>query len=349
MRDVAAAAGVSLSTVSRVVNGIEVQDELERRVHDAVRRLDYRPDVTLDEHQVAGSIGLVCDDLSDPFFGALQRGVEDVAHERGVLAFAASTDTAPGREREVVSGLAGRGVEGLIVAPAATDERHLRREADAGLALVFVDRPARWIDADAVLSDSAGGARAAVEHLAAAGHRTIAFLGDREWLYTATERLRGYREGLAAAELGADKRLARLGIATREAAREAALALLRSPEPPTALLAGHRLATLGALDAIRLITAGHASASASAAADHERASGAPASGPRLAVVGFDDVALAGAVGFGVIAQDPRAMGRAAARLLFARLDGEARPPRRLVVPTRLLTPAALPSRAGSGG
>jgi LacI family transcriptional regulator len=332
MRDVAAAAGVSLSTVSRVVNGIEVQGELERRVHEAVRRLDYRPEQpSAGAPRDAGAIGLICDDVSDPFFGALQRGVEDVAYGRGALTFAASSDTAPGREREVVGGLAARGVQGLILAPAATDERHLRHEREAGLALVFVDRPPRWLEADAVLSDSAGGARAAVEHLAAAGHRRIAFLGDREWLYTANERLRGYREGHSAAGLGADKRLARLGLATREAGREAALELLRGAEPPTALLAGTRLLTLGALDAVRL-----------AAAD------AGLDGRRAAVAGFDDVALAGAAGIAVVAQDPRAMGHAAARLLFARLEGREGRPSRLVIPTRLLTPAAPRSHAESG-
>lgn len=344
MRDVAAAAGVSLSTVSRVVNGIEVHGELERRVHEAVRRLDYRT-----EQQAArpgpralGAIGLICDDVSDPFFAALQRGVQDAAHERGALTFAASSDTAPGRERELVAGLAARGVEGLIVAPAATDERHLRREVEAGLSVVFVDRPPRWLEADAVLSDNVGGARAAVEHLAAAGHRRIAFLGDREWLHTATERLRGFRQGLTAAGLGADKRLARLGIASREAARDAALALLQAPEPPTAILAGHRLSTLGALDAVRALANG------SAAANGNGNGNKPHNHRQIDVVAFDDVALASAVGIAVVAQDPRAMGRAAGRMLFGRLDGQDGRPRRLVVPTRLLTPAARQSPARSG-
>jgi LacI family transcriptional regulator len=346
MRDVAAAAGVSLSTVSRVVNGIEVHAELERRVHEAVRRLDYRP-----EQQAArpgprtlGAIGLICDDVSDPFFAALQRGVQDAAHERAALTFAASSDTSPGRERELVAGLAARGVEGLIVAPAATDERHLRREVEAGLSVVFVDRPPRWLEADAVLSDNVGGARAAVEHLAAAGHRRVAFLGDREWLHTATERLRGYRQGLAAAGLGADKRLARLGIASREAARDAALTLLQAPEPPTAILAGHRLSTLGALDAIRALDSG------SAAANGNGNGSGPHKGPapRVDVVAFDDVALASAVGIAVVAQDPRTMGRAAGRMLFGRLDGQDGRPRRLVVPTRLLTPAARQSPVRPG-
>ncbi|WP_037412149.1 LacI family DNA-binding transcriptional regulator [Candidatus Solirubrobacter pratensis] len=326
MRDVAAAAGVSLSTVSRVVNGIEVQSELGRRVREALLRLDYRPDQPSPEApRDAGAIGLVCDDIADPFFAALQRGIEDVAYDRGSLAFAASSDTAPGREREVVSGLAARGIKGLIVAPAATDERHLRREREAGLALVFVDRPPRWLEVDAVLSDNAGGTRAAVAHLAVSGHRRIAFLGDREWLFTATERLRGYREGVAAVGAVADKRLARLGLANREAARETALELLYSPEPPTALLASTRPTTLGALDAVR------AAASSNGAG-------------RVAVIGFDDVALAGAVGIPVVAQDPRAMGHAAARLLFARLEGREGRPGRLVIPTRLLAP---PSRVGS--
>jgi LacI family transcriptional regulator len=320
MRDVARVAGVSLSTVSRVVNGADVQEDLAARVHEAVQRLGYRRDHAASNlrraDRASGSIGLIFDDVSNPFFSAVQRGVEDVARERGVLAFAASSDADPGRERELVAALAERGVDGLIVVPSATDERHLRREREAGLAVVFVDRPARWLDADAVLSDNAGGARAAVAHLVAAGHRRIGFLGDREWLHTATERLRGYREALAAAGILGDKRLARLGLADSASGHAAVTAMMTSADPPTAVVTGQNLVTIGAVEALRALGLQH----------------------RVAMVGFDDVALADALdpAVTVVAQDPGAIGRAAAALLFSRLDGEHGPARRVVVATRLL-------------
>ena len=137
----------------------------------------------------------------------MHRGVEDVARVRGVLPLVGSADEEPERERELAEAFGARGIDGLIVASAVDDSSYLLRERAAGVALVFVDRPPRFLDADAVVSDNAGGARAAVEHLLAAGHRRIGFLGDRPDVYTAAERLRGYRETLAQHGLAGDHEL----------------------------------------------------------------------------------------------------------------------------------------------
>ncbi len=320
MRDVAAVAGVSLSTVSRVINGAAVQPELAERVRGAVGVLGYRRDLTASTlrraDRVSASIGMIFEDVSNPFFSAVQRGVEEVARERGVLAFAASSDEDPERERELVEALVARGVDGIVIVPAGPDERHLSREHAAGLALVFVDRPLRLGDADAVVSDNAGGMRSAVDHLLAGGHRRIGYLGDRQRLHTAAERLRGYLEALAAAGVRPDKRLIRLELADSTASRHAAIDLLSAPEPPTALVASQNLITVGAVHALRALGLQH----------------------RVAVVGFDDITLADALepGVTVVAQDPAALGREAAALLFARLDGDHGPPRRVVIGTRLV-------------
>ena len=89
----------------------------------------------------------------------MHRGVEEVARERGVLTFAGSSDERPGRERELAESFSARRVDGLLIAPAVGgDHSYLQRDLEAGVALVFVDRPARFLDADVVLSDNAGGA-----------------------------------------------------------------------------------------------------------------------------------------------------------------------------------------------
>jgi LacI family transcriptional regulator len=106
------------------------------------------------------------------------RGVETVARTRGVLPLVGSSDEDPDRERELAEAFLSRRVDGLIVVPSGADHSYLRADRDAGVALVFVDRPPAFIDADCVLSDNAGGAFAATEHLIAAGHRRIGFLGD---------------------------------------------------------------------------------------------------------------------------------------------------------------------------
>jgi LacI family transcriptional regulator len=321
MREVAAVAGVSLATVSRAINGDEkVRPDLAERVRDAVALLGYRRDVTATTlrraDRLSASIGLVFDDVANPFHATVHRGIEDVARARGVLAFAGSSDEDPDRERELVHAFSGRRVDGLVIVPAGDDHSYLARDRDAGVALVFVDRPPGFIDADVVLSDHRAGARAATEHLLVAGHRRIGYLGDRQQIPSAVERLRGHREALAGHGVAGDPRLERLELEDSAAARRAALERLRGDEPPTALFAAQNLITIGTVQALRELGLQRS----------------------VACVGFDDVTLADALepGLTVVAQDARGLGRTAAELLFARLDGDGGPTRRIVLPTRLV-------------
>jgi LacI family transcriptional regulator len=167
-----------------------------------------------------------------------------------------------------------------------------------------------------VLSDNAGGALAATEHLIAAGHRRIAFLGDDRRIFTAVERLAAYRDALARHGIAFDDALVRMDLRDSGAAAAAAEELLTERVAPTALFTAQNLITLGALRRLRALGL------------HRR----------VALVGFDDLPLADAVepGLTVIAQDPVELGRLSAELLFARLDGDRAPTRRLVVPTRLI-------------
>src|SRR3954470_17724990 len=204
MREVAAVAGVSLSTVSRAINGDpKVAADLAEKVRQAVAMLGYRRDITATTlrraDRLSASIGLVFDDVANPFHAMLQRGIEDVARDRGVLAFAGSSDAAAEREGDLVQAFLSRRVDWLIVVPAGSDHGYLARDRDAGVAVVFVDRPPGFIAAGVLLSDHAGGARAATAHLLAAGHRRIGYLGDRRRIHSATERLRGHTEALAPA------------------------------------------------------------------------------------------------------------------------------------------------------
>jgi LacI family transcriptional regulator len=321
MKDVAGVAGVSLATVSRVVNGNgDVRSDLAVRVRDAIAVLGYRRDLTASTlrraDRASASIGVIVEDVANPFFSAVQRGIEDVARRRGVLTFAGSSDEDPARERELAEGLTARGVDGLILAPCGSDQSYLLRDRDTGTALVFADRPPRFIDADAVLSDNAGGARMAVEHLIAAGHRRIAFLGDRPDIHTAAERDRGYRAALAAAGIEQDSGLERVGLTESAAAQAAARELLSSPDPPTALFTGQNLITIGAVRALRSLGLQY----------------------EVALVGFDDVPLFDVVepALTVVRQDPLEVGRRAAELLFARLDGTAGDSRTVVLPVELV-------------
>jgi LacI family transcriptional regulator len=321
MKDVARTAGVSLSTVSRVVNGgPSVRPDLAVRVQDAVELLGYRHNLTASALRradgLSASIGLIFEDVANPFFSAVHRGVEDVARERGVLTFAGSSDENPEREHELAEAFGARGVDGLVIVPASSDHSYLQRDRAAGVALVFVDRPARFIDADSVLADNAGGAANAVHHLIAAGHRRIGFLGDRPEVFTAAERLRGYREALARHGIGEDPELVRQIEPRAADAYGTTRDMLLRDEPPTALFTSQNLITIEAVRALHDL-------------ELQRS---------VAVVGFDDVVLADVVepGITVIAQDPVALGRNAGELLFSRLDGYEGESRRVVLPTRLI-------------
>jgi LacI family transcriptional regulator len=306
MVDVAALAGVGLKTVSRVVNAEGgVSPELEARVRRAIEQLNYRRDANASMLRRLGgktqTIGLVLEDVSNPFSSALHRAIEDAARERGVLVFAGSCDEDPARERELIGSFRERRVDGLIVVPAAHDHGYLYEDRRTGTALVFVDRPAVHLDADSVVSDNRGGAVAATEHLLARGHRRIGFLGDLLSISTAEHRLNGYLQALAHAGIARDDRLIRTELRDPDAAAAAVDELLALPDPPTAFFTGQNLLTIGGVHALRR-------------AGLERAT---------ALIGFDDIPLADMVrpAVSVVAQDPQTMGRVAADLLFRQLDG----------------------------
>ena len=145
MLDVAALAGVGLKTVSRVVNGVSTVDpELAARVRDAADKLGYRPNLTASNLRRSDrrthTIGLLIEDVSNPFSAAVHRAVEEVARGRGTMVLAGSVDEDPALERRLARTLIDRGVDGLIIAPASEDQRYLVAEQEAGAHVVFVDR-----------------------------------------------------------------------------------------------------------------------------------------------------------------------------------------------------------------
>jgi LacI family transcriptional regulator len=318
MTDVAQAAQVSLKTVSRVVNGEPgVRPDTAARVEVAIRALGFRRnDIAraLRQGQVSRTVGLVIEDLANPFYSGIARGVETETRERGLLVITGSSDEDPERERMLVQLLCERRVDGLLVVPAGDDHRYLLPELRIGTPIVFIDRPPGQIDADVILLDNVGGARAAVAHLVAHGHRRIAHVGDSTTIFTAAQRLEGYREALREAGLPLDESLVRLGPHDTASAEAAVRELLTLLQPPTALFTGNNRITTGALRAV---------------ASAERPP---------ALVGFDDLELGALmpVPVSVVSYDPVELGRRSARLLCERLEGVNGEPQRLVLPTTLI-------------
>lgn len=318
MKDVAARAGVGLKTVSRVVNSEPgVTTETERRVQEAIEALGFRRN---DSARVlrkgrTASVGLVLEDLADPFYGPLSRAVEEVARAHGALLINGSSAEDPDREQELALALCARRVDGLVVIPAGDDHRYLEPEIKAGVAVVFVDRPAGRIDADCVLSDNFGGALEGVAHLIAHGHRRIGFIGDMPRIHTAAERLRGYRAAMEGAGIQVEDSWVSLGATGADRVRGEAERMLSGDSPVTAVFAGNNRVMV---TVIRVLS----------------------EQPRpVALVGFDDLELADLLdpGVTVVAQDPATIGRVAAERLFQQLDGSLLTPERIEIPTHLIT------------
>ena len=321
MREVAALAGVSIKTVSRVINGeAGVSADTAARVARAVERLDYRQDFAASElrrtHRRSATIGMVLEDLANPYSAAVLRAVEDVARGRRMMVLAGSCDNDDARERTLVAALTGRRVDALVIMPAGADHSYLLTERRAGTPIVFVDRPPAFLDADAVVTDNVAGTRVGIRHLIGHGHRRIAYLGDLQTISTAQQRFQGYREELAAHGIPADERLVRLDLHGMAAAEAVTTELLGEADPPTAVFSAQNFLTIGALRALRR-------------AGHHR---------QVALVGFDDILLADLLdpGITVIAQDPARIGQVAAEVLLRRLDGDRSPTMSQVVPTRLI-------------
>jgi LacI family transcriptional regulator len=321
MKDVAALAGVSLKTVSRVINTEPaVSADRRSRVLAAIDRLDYRHNLTASNLRrsdgKSSTIGVLLEDVANPFSSALHREIEDVALRRGVLVLAGSSDENEAREQQLIAAFTSRRVDGLIIVPASHDHSYLLSERRAGTAMVFVDRPPAFLDADSVLTDNEAGVRTGVSHLIANGHRRIGYLGDLMTIATAADRYRGYEQELAAHRIEVDRDLVRLDVQGIDRAEASVLELLAMPQPPTALFTSQNLLTIGACRALRRLNL------------HRR----------VALVGFDDVLLADLLepGITVIAQDPATMGRRAAELLFRRIDGDRTPSVHVIVPTRLI-------------
>ena len=314
MKDVARTAGVSIKTVSRVVNGeTTVAPDLAARVRAAVASLEYRPHLGASllrrSDPRTRTIGLLLEDVANPFSAAVHRAVAEAAHARGVHVLTGNLNDDPRRERELAEAFGRRQTDGLILAPTGADQTHLA--ALGGLPIVFVDRPASGIEADTVVSTNVAGAAGAVRHLVAHGHRRIAYLGDHQRLPTARDRYHGYHRAL-----GDRPGPVVHGLRDAVAAERAAVTVLRGPDPPTAILTGQSRITVGAIRALRRLDR-HWS---------------------VALIGFDDFPLADLLEppITVVAQDPARLGRTAASALFERIEGHRGPARQIRIPTTLI-------------
>lgn len=311
LKDVALRAGVSVSTVSRVLTGSPlVNAETRDRVQQAMDALEYRPSRVArrlrGDRGEASLLGLIVPDIRNPFFAEVARGVERVAQAHSRMVFVGNSDEDEAVERRYLELMRAERVDGIIL-PASSDNATTVVElARGGLPVVCLDRRLPRATLDTVVADNLEGAYEAVCHLLQIGHRRIGFIGGRALLSTTHERREGYRRALGDAGVAFDEALVRAGDSRQEGGRQMTHELLTTPRPPTALLVGNNLMTLGALEMIHAL------------------------GLRIpddvAVVGYDDMPWAVAFNppLTAVRQPAQELGRRAAELLLARIADPSR-------------------------
>lgn len=304
VQDVAAAAGVSPMTVSRVLNGgPNVRPDKIQAVLEAAAALGYRRNEnarSIRPGQRTGLLGVIITNVANPYYAQVQLGVEEIVSSDGMRLLVGNSGEDIDRERALVNDFIGRKVDGLIVVPAGGDVAHLQAATMAGIPLALASRQVDDVDADVVLVDDEGGARDGTAHLLAEGHRRIAFLGNRSSVFTSRRRQQGFERAHREAGVDVDPVLMRAGQNDDVAAYDVTRELLALDQPPTAIFSANNRNTIGALRAL------------SQQRDIADA---------MRIVAFDDFELSSLVPFAlsVIEHDPRELGRTAARMVMARL------------------------------
>lgn len=310
--DVARLAEVSQATVSYVLNNstaVSVPEETRERVIAAVAELGYVPNRVARSLRTSKShtIAAIIPDITNPFYPAFARGIQDVAEQAGYDVFVYNTDGVEAKERKALLSVHQGGVDGVIMTPFYATPDYAAPILSTGTSIVILgNTESSWADygVDNLLADNAGGAREAVNYLIDRGHTRIGMIAGIAGTPPREGRVVGYRQALQEHHIPLDNILIRAGDFTEAGGYEAMLELLKLSPRPTALFAANDLMALGALVALR-----------------EAGISIPA---EMAVVGFDDIPAAALINppLTTVAQFPGELGRRAAEMLFERIRGQ---------------------------
>jgi LacI family transcriptional regulator, galactose operon repressor len=317
LRDVAREAGVSVSTVSRVLNDQPfVRAEVRDKVISVSEALGYRPDVAARSMRTGttGAVGLVVSDISNPLFASIAKAADLALSPRGYALMVANSANDPAHEAELIAALRQRRLDGLMIATASEQTPSLSERIGGFQAAVLLDRELPGARFDAVLSDHASGLADALRHLARLGHRRIALIAGSVAQRGSRVRVEAYRREVVGLGLDRDDDLCRDGALTQQDGYRALGEVLALPDPPTAIVAGNNQLFAGLFAAIRDLDIAVPSA--------------------LSVVACEETELTALHNppLDVIRRDVAELGRLAAELLLARLGQPSRRRREIVLP-----------------
>ncbi len=319
IRDVAAHAGVSLGTASRVLSGHPATSpEARARVTDAVAVLGYRPNAQARSLRSTRTqaIGLLVSDVRNPFFADVAHAAEQAALGADYVTLLGNANENVEQQDRYLETFLTQRVDGVVLAPQGIGSGSLEALIDSRMPVVFVDRTVEGFDVPSVTTDSRTGLDEAVAHLIAAGHTRIGYIGGPQSISTGRQRYDDFIEALPRHGLAVDPALITFGDFQEASGIRAGEQLLGQPNRPTAILAADNLMALGALAAVR------------------------SRGLRLGidvdVIAFDDIEWLAHFDppISVIAQDAGAVGRCAVELLLQVINGEE--PESMVLPTRFI-------------
>ena len=319
IKDVAALAGVSPATASRVMSGHPATSPAARaRVTAAAFELDYHPNAQARALRKTrtDSIGLLVPDVRNPFFADLAHTVEQAALFAGYVTLLGNANERKEQQDRYLDTLISRRVDGIIAAPLGDGSGNIRSLIERGIPTVFVDRTIGSIDVPSVTTDSEAGIRQAVEHLAALGHTRIGYISGPQATSTGRDRFAAFTSAIADSGLSQDPELVYLGDFQSASGSAGVHALLELTDPPTALLAADSLMAVGAIAIL-----------------HQRSLRI---GRDIAMIAFDDIEWFALLNpaLSVISHSVEDMGRIAVEMLLQVIAGES--PESVVLPSELI-------------
>ncbi|MCR4401595.1 MAG: LacI family transcriptional regulator [Firmicutes bacterium] len=324
IRDVARVAGVSKSTVSRVLNADpNVAEETRCAVFAAIKEIGYTRNALARglNTRRTGTIGLIMSDITNPFHAEVARGVEDLASDFDSNVILCNTDGRPKKEAAYIDLLVEKRVDGIIFTSVKAGESDMSNLRSKRIPFVFAGRTLPDVEADSVVVDNVLGGFQAATHLVRLGHQRVAYLAGPSHVSASADRYEGYCQALRRAGVELDPQLVVEGDFKQEGGYRAMSTLLDRAPGVTAVFAANDYMAMGALEAI-----------------YERGFRVPED---IAVVGFDDIPFARLhlVQLTTVAQPKYDIGAIAARMLFERIEGKVgdeQQPRRVVLPPRLV-------------
>ncbi|HEX2914428.1 MAG TPA: D-ribose pyranase [Chloroflexia bacterium] len=321
IRDVAKKAGVSVTTVSHVINATRyVEPHTEARVRRAIDELGYRPNILARglRRGETRTIGLLIPDNSNPFFAEVARVVEDAGFNEGYSVILCNSDISDEKEAIYLDVLLSKQVDGLILISTNNHYHHLHRALEARVPLVVVDRELPELQVDQVLVDNQKGGYLAGQHLVKLGHRRIGCISGPKDIIPSAGRVSGFKQALAEAGIELQPEAIEAGNFRYEGGEAAMTALLNRKLKLTAVFATNDLMAIGALNALRQA--------------HLRVPG------DLSLVGYDNILQAAAVSpaLTTVAQPVTELGQLSVSLLLERLKDPDRPAQRILLTPNLV-------------